>query len=102
MVGKACDCRDCKIKHRDEAEIRQLVSRLNRVEGQIKGIRRMLEKDAYCTDILVQVSAANAALNAFNKMLLATHIRTCVARHVREGDDSVIDELVEILPKLMK
>ncbi len=102
MVQKACNCKDCKIKHRDEAEIRQMVSRLNRIEGQIKGIRGMLEKDAYCTDILIQVSAVNAALNAFNKMLLANHIRTCVAKHVREGDDSVIDELVEILPKLMK
>lgn len=102
MAKKCCDCKTCKIKHRDETEVRQLVGRLNRIEGQIKGIRSMLEKDAYCTDILIQVSAANAALNSFNKMLLSNHIRTCVAKHVREGDDSVIDELVETLQKLMK
>lgn len=78
------------------------MSRLNRIEGQIKGIKGMLEKDAYCPDILIQVSAANAALNAFNKVLLANHIRTCVAKHIREGDDSVIDELVLTLQKLMK
>lgn len=79
-----------------------MMSRLNRIEGQIKGIKGMLEKDAYCPDILIQVSAANAALNAFNKVLLANHIRTCVAKHIREGDDSVIDELVLTLQKLMK
>lgn len=102
MKKDICDCKACKIKHRDETEVRRLVGRLNRIEGQIKGIRGMLEKDAYCMDIIVQVSAATAALNAFNKMLLANHIRTCVAKHVREGDDSVIGELVETLQKLMK
>ncbi|WP_288595840.1 metal-sensing transcriptional repressor, partial [uncultured Ruminococcus sp.] len=76
--------------------------RLNRIEGQIRGIRGMVEKNAYCPDILVQVAAANAALNAFNKELLANHIRTCVADDIRAGKDEVIDELVITLQKLMK
>ncbi len=100
--AKCPACLQCKVKHREERELHQLMSRLNRIEGQIKGIKGMLEKDAYCPDILIQVSAANAALNAFNKVLLANHIRTCVAKHIREGDDSVIDELVLTLQKLMK
>ena len=76
--------------------------RLNRLEGQIRGIRGMVEKDAYCADILVQSAAVNAAVNAFNKELLASHIRGCVARDIREGKDDVIDELVATLQKLMK
>ena len=72
------------------------------IEGQIRGIKGMLEKDAYCPDILVQVAAANAALNAFNKELLANHIRTCVADDIRAGNDETIDELVGVLQKLMK
>lgn len=96
-------CEHCaKHKHRIEKEYKSLVNRLNRIEGQIRGIKGMLEKDAYCPDILVQVAAANAALNAFNKELLANHIRTCVADDIRAGNDETIDELVGVLQKLMK
>lgn len=96
-------CEHCaKHKHRAEKEYKSLVNRLNRIEGQIRGIKGMLEKDAYCPDILVQVAAANAALNAFNKELLANHIRTCVADDIRAGNDETIDELVGVLQKLMK
>ena len=96
-----CNCQ-IKHKHREEKEYRSLVNRLNRIEGQIRGIKGMLENDAYCTDILIQVSAVSAALNAFNKELLSRHLHTCVAENIRQGDDSVIDELVATLQKLMK
>lgn len=96
-----CNCKE-KLKHREEKEYRSLINRLNRIEGQIRGIKGMLENDAYCTDILIQVSAVSAALNAFNKELLSNHIHTCVAENIRKGDDSVIDELVTTLQKLMK
>ena len=79
-----------------------MINRLNRIEGQIRGIRGMVEKNLYCTDILIQVAAVNAALNAFNKELLANHIKTCVAKDIREGKDETIDELVVTLQKLMK
>ena len=95
-------CCSHKTKERSEEEYKKLIHRLNRIEGQIRGIRGMVENSAYCTDILVQVSAVNAALNAFNKELLANHIRTCVAGDIREGKDETIDELVGILQKLMK
>jgi len=91
-----------KRKHRSEGEYRSLINRLNRIEGQVRGVKNMLENDAYCTDILTQVSAISAALNAFNKELLSNHIHTCVAENIRRGDDSVIDELVLTLQKLMK
>ena len=78
------------------------MNRLSRIEGQIRGIRGMVEKSAYCTDILAQVAAANAALNAFSKELLASHIKTCVAQDIRDGKDETIDELVDTLQKLMK
>ena len=97
----SCCCME-KQKHRTEAERKALINRLNRIEGQIRGIRGMVEKDAYCTDILVQASAVTAALNAFNKELLASHIRSCVAEDIRQGKDEVIDELVSTLQKLMK
>ena len=97
--GKEC-CQ--KTKERSDKEYRDLVNRLNRIEGQVRGLKRMLESDAYCTDILVQVSAVNAALNSFNKVLLANHIRTCVAEDIRAGKDETIDELVETLQKLMR
>ena len=91
-----------KHKKRTEAEVRALNNRLNRIEGQIRGLKEMLQQDAYCTDILIQVSAATAALNSFSKELLATHIKTCVADNIRQGNDEVIDELVGVLQKLMK
>lgn len=91
-----------KTKKREETEYRDLINRLNRIEGQVRGIRGMVEKDAYCTDILVQVAAVNAALNSFNKTLLANHIRTCVAEDIRNGKEETIDELVNTLQKLMK
>lgn len=89
-------------KERSPEEYKKLIHRLNRIEGQIRGIRTMVENGAYCPDILVQSAAVNAAVNAFNKELLASHIRTCVARDIRAGDDAVIDELVHTLQKLMK
>ena len=78
------------------------MNRLNRIEGQIRGIKGMLEKNAYCTDILVQVSAVNAALNSFNRELLTEHIKTCVAEDIRNGKDDTIDDLVTTLQKLMR
>lgn len=96
-----CGC--CgKTTDRSEEERKKLIHRLNRIEGQIRGIRGMVENNAYCADILVQSAAVNAAVNAFNKELLANHIRTCVARDIRDGKDDVIDELVATLQKLMK
>lgn len=92
----------CKTKERSAEEYKDLIHRLNRIEGQIRGIRGMVEKNAYCPDILAQVAAANAALNSFNKVLLGNHIRTCVAEDIRQGKDETIDELVALLPKLMK
>ena len=100
MENKECCCH--KTKERSEEEYKSLIHRLNRIEGQIRGIRNMVEKSAYCPDILIQVAAANAALNAFSKELLAQHIRTCVARDIRAGRDETIDELVATLQKLMK
>ena len=97
---KECCCH--KTKERSEKEYKDLIHRLNRIEGQICGIRGMVEKNAYCTDILVQVAAANAALNSFNKVLLANHIKTCVTNDIREGKEETVDELVEVLQKLMK
>ena len=91
-----------KTKERSPEEYTRLIHRLNRVEGQIRGIRGMLERDAYCTDILLQVSAANAALNAFSRELLAEHIKGCVTRDIRDGREETVDELVGLLQKLMK
>ena len=96
-------CPHCvRHKERSPGEYRRLMNRLSRIEGQIRGIRGMVENDAYCPDILVQSAAAGAALNAFNKELLASHIRTCVVEDIRGGKDEVIDELVATLQKLMK
>lgn len=95
-----CCCH--KTKERSEEEYRGLMNRLKRIEGQIRGLEGMLEKNAYCVDILTQAAAANAALNAFSRELLANHLRTCVARDIREGHDETIDELLAILQKMMK
>lgn len=97
------DCCHCdKKRPRSEAELKKLCNRLSRIEGQVRGLREMLEKDVYCTDILVQVSAVSAALNSFSRELLSEHLHTCVAGNLRQGNDEVIDELVEVLRKLMK
>lgn len=97
-------CAACKhrTKERSEKERQNMLNRLSRIEGQVRGIKKMVENDVYCPDILVQVSAVNAALNSFNKVLLAEHIRTCVADDIKEGKDETIDELVLVLQKLMK
>lgn len=97
-------CPHCLTKHKDrnEEEIKSLMNRLKRIEGQVRGVEGMLEAGAYCTDILVQVSAITSALNSFNKVLLANHVKSCVADNIRQGNDDIIDELVETLQKLMK
>lgn len=97
---KNCCCH--RTKERTETEYKKLIHRLNRIEGQIRGIRGMVEKGAYCPDILIQSAAVTAAMNAFNKELLSDHIRTCVARDIREGNDETIEELLKTLQKLMK
>lgn len=101
---KDCCCSDCLIKHkhREDKEYKDLIHRLNRIEGQVRGIRSMVEEERYCVDIITQVSAVTSALNAFNKALLSQHIKTCVADNIRNGNDEVVDELCETLKKLMR
>ena len=94
-----CPCH--KTKHRTEEEVRALQNRLSRIEGQVRGIRNMVERDAYCIDILTQVAAATSALNAFSRELLESHVRTCVTEDLREGRLEVVDELVDTLQKLI-
>lgn len=97
-------CQGCaeRKKHRDNDEYKSLMNRLNRIEGQIRGIKGMVERDAYCPDIIMQVSAITAALNSFNKELLASHIKTCVKTDIKNGNDDAINELVTILQRLMR
>lgn len=95
-----CNCH--KTKERSEKEYRDLINRLSRIEGQVRGIKGMVERDVYCPDILVQVAAVNAALNSFNKTLLASHIKTCVTQDILAGREETVDELVTTLQKLMK
>ena len=99
-IPEESDC--CRHKHRDSAEYEALLKRLSRIEGQVRGVRGMVEKEAYCTDILTQVSAIQSALNAFSRELLANHIRTCVVDGIQSGDTGVVDELVHTVEKLMK
>lgn len=99
----SCEC--ClsgKEKKRTGAEKSELMNRLKRIEGQVRGVQGMLEKDAYCTDILMQVSAITSALQSFNEQLLANHINTCVADGIRCGNDEVVEELIGVLRKLMR
>ena len=100
MEEKACCCE--RKKKRSEEELKSLLNRLKRIEGQVRGVEKMLENDAYCPDILTQVSAINCALNSFNKELLASHMKSCVVNDIRAGKDEVIDELVATLQKIMK
>ena len=100
----AKDCCACseKRKERSPEEYKDLINRLNRIEGQVRGIRAMVERGAYCPDILVQTSAVNSALNSFSKVLLSNHIRTCVRNDIKDGNDEVVEELVATLQKMMK
>ena len=103
-MDEQMSCPHCgeRKKKRTAEEQKALLTRLRKAEGQIRGIQKMVENDAYCPDILIQVSAVTSAPNSFNKALLACHIKSCVAEDIRAGDDAAIDELVEILQKLMK
>ena len=100
--GKNGCCCGTRHKKRTEEEQKALLTRLKRIEGQIRGLQKMVESDAYCPDILVQSSAATSALNSFNKVLLGCHIRSCVAEDIRSGKDETVDELCELLQRLMK
>ncbi len=91
-----------RLTHRPEELRKKLIDRLSRIEGQVRGLKGMVERDAYCADILTQSAAVNAAINSFNRDLLARHIHTCVAQDIRAGDDGAADELVELLARLMK
>lgn len=96
-----CCCGE-KRKHRDEKEYKDLVNRLNRIEGQIRGVKQMLSEDRYCVDVLNQVLAAQSALNGFTKCLLSSHIRSCVVEDIRGGKDEAVDELCETIKKFMR
>ena len=100
--AEVCSCCSGKHKERDEKEFKDLMNRLKRIEGQVRGVQNMLENNVYCTDILIQVTAINSALNSFNKVLLGNHLKTCVAENIRNGNNEIIDELMNTLQKLMK
>ena len=89
-------------KIRDDRERRDLMNRLKRIEGQVRGLQRMLDEDAYCPDILTQASAVSSAVNSFCRVLLTEHLRTCVVEDIRAGHDEAVDELADTLQKLMK
>ncbi|MCQ2552921.1 MAG: metal-sensing transcriptional repressor [Clostridia bacterium] len=99
-MEKKCCC--AKKKQRSDEEYKKLINRLNRIEGQVRGLKKMIEEDAYCTDVLVQSSAVNAAINAFNKELLSSHIKSCVIEDIKNGKEDVVDDLVATLQKLMR
>lgn len=101
-TSEVCEHCTSMTKERSEKEYKDMINRLSRIEGQIRGIKGMVEKDVYCTDILVQVAAVNAALNSFNRVLLANHIKTCVTQDILNGKEETVDELVNTLKKLMK
>ena len=100
-MPKQCCC-DSKTTFRTEEERKKLIHRLNRIEGQIRGIRHMIETDAYCTDVLTQSAAVSAAISGFNKELIGYHIKGCVTRDIRAGEDETVDELLQVLQKLMR
>lgn len=105
-MSDKCNCcgqdQEGKTKHREETEMKDLITRLNRIEGQVRGVKNMVEDERYCVDILTQVSAIQAALNAFNKNLLANHIKSCVVEDIKAGNELVVDELCTTIQKLMK
>ncbi|MBQ8350939.1 MAG: metal-sensing transcriptional repressor [Clostridia bacterium] len=100
MEQGCCPCHESK--KRTEEEVHALLNRLSRIEGQVRGLRGMVERSAYCPDILNQVAATRAALDAFSRELLSAHIRTCVAEDVRAGREDTVEELVALLQRMMK
>ena len=94
-------CEQCKKKVRTPEEQKSLMNRLSRIEGQIRGLRKMIEENAYCIDVINQASAASNALVSFNKEVLSSHIRSCVADDIREGGGEKLDELVSTLSKML-
>ena len=102
--NKSMNMEDCGIrhKHRTAKEEKDLISRLNRIEGQIRGVKAMVQDDRYCTDILVQVSAIQSALNGFSRTLLSSHIKSCVVNDIKNGDaDKAVDELCETIKRML-
>lgn len=102
MTNTKCPLCEERSKHREGEEYKKLMNRLNRIEGQIRGVKKMVEEDRYCIDIINQVSAISSALNAFNKVLLADHIQSCVVKDVEAGNHQMVEELCDTLQKLMK
>ena len=102
MAPENCSCCSDRKKNRSPEEKKKLMNRLKRIEGQVRGLEKMIEGDAYCPDVLIQASAINSAMNDFSKELLASHLRSCVVEDIRSGKDEAVDELVELLRKLMK
>lgn len=98
MDEKCC----CQLKHREEKEYKDLINRLSKIEGQIRGIKKMVEDERYCIDIITQVSAAKSALNSFTKVVLNEHIKTCVVNDIKEEKNDKVDELCDVLQKLMR
>ena len=101
-MDENCKCKNVKTKKRTNEDKKNLTNRLNRIEGQVRGIKKMLENDAYCTDILTQFSAVQSALNSFAKEILEEHVKTCVVNDIKEGNEEVIDDLLKTIRKLMK
>ncbi len=98
----ACTSCENRKKQRDDKQKKALINRLNRIEGQIRGIKGMIENDAYCPQVLTQSSAATAAINAFNKELLSCHIKECVIEDIKDGKEETVDELLSLLQKFMR
>lgn len=92
----------CKKKYRNEEEKKALITRLNRIEGQIKGIKKMVEEDIYCQDILIQCLAISSALDGFNTLLLENHFKSCISEDLKQGDYTSLEESLKIIRKLMK
>jgi len=102
QIMESCPYCSEKHKERDEKEFKDLMNRLKRIEGQVRGVENMLENNSYCTDILVQVSAITSALNSFNKVLLKNHIKSCVVDNIKNGNTEIVDELMDTIQKMMK
>lgn len=102
MSEKSCPACTERVKHREDEETKNLINRLARIEGQIRGIRKMVEEERYCIDIINQVAAVSAAINSFNKVLLSAHIKSCVVEDIEKGSSQMVDELCDTLHKLMR